>query len=402
MIYEVRGFSFESSFKKIVSKYVELKSLEVHSKMIEMTRKWFENLGKTLTIVEIYQTTLGRGNKQQNIQVCTVTGILKLSAAAIAPSLTRIFNECIHKKSWPSDWKRGQWTPAFKRDNRFVDKNYRPITTLPVVDKIFEKLIAEQTELGIKPYLSDSVTAYRKGNSTETTLLTLVENWKDAADQKQIVGVLSTDMSKAFDSLYPPLLIKKMEIYGFSKNAIDMMESYFENRKNRVKIGETRSQWMKSTRGCPQGSSLGPLLWNIYQNDLCYNILNCNLSMYADDHQLYIAKETRTDVQNAINNNMVDVCKWYGDNFLHANPDKYQVLTISTAKTKIKDIEVKVDGVDIEHSTSISLLGVTIDDQLSFSEHISNACRKASQKIGVLVRLRNLIPQEAKLTLYKM
>ena len=125
---------------------------------------------------------------------------------------------------------------------------------------------------------------------------------------------------------------------------------------------------------------MGPLLWNIYQNDLCYNILNCNLSMYADDHQLYIAKETRTDVQNAIYNNMVDVCKWYGDNFFHANPDKYQVPTISTAKTKIKDIEVKVDGVDIEQSTSLSLLGVTIDDQLSFSEHISNAVGKLARK----------------------
>ena len=99
---------------------------------------------------------------------------------------------------------------------------------------------------------------------------------------------------------------------------------------------------------------------------------------------------------------MVDVFKWYEDNFLHANPDKYRVLTLSSAKTRRKDIEVKVNGVDIEQSTSLSLLGGTIDDQLSFSEHISNACKKASQKIGVLVRLRNLIPQETKLTLYKM
>ena len=283
--------------------------------------------------------------------ICTIMGICKICTIMGF----YVCNECIHKKSWPADWKRGQWAPSFKKDSRFSDKNYKPITILPVVDKIFEKLIAEQTELGIKPYLNDSITAYWKDNSAETTLLTLVENWKDAVDQKQIVGVLSTDTSKAFDSLYPPLLIKEMEIYGFSKNAIDVMESRFENRENRVKIGETQSQWMKSTRGCPQGSSLGPLLWNIYQNDLCYNIFNCKLSMYADDHQLCIAKETPTDVQNAINNNMVDVCNWYGDNFLHANPDKYQVLTISTAKTQVKDIEVKVDGVDIEQTVNITL-----------------------------------------------
>ena len=89
---------------------------------------------------------------------------------------------------------------------------------------------------GIKTYLSDNITAYRKGHSTETILLTLVENWKDAVCKKQIVGALSTDMSKAFESLYPPLLLKKIEIYDFSKyDVIDMMKSYFENRKNRVK-----------------------------------------------------------------------------------------------------------------------------------------------------------------------
>ena len=191
---------------------------------------------------------------------------------------------------------------------------------LPVVDKIFEKLIAEQTELGIKPYLSDSITAYRKGNSTETTLLTLVENWKDEVDQKQIVGVLSTDMSKAFDYLYPPLLLKKMEIYGFSKNTI-----FWESQK------QSENWWnVKSMDGIKQGVSsrifIRPIImakWSMLYT------LSCNLSMFANDHQLQIAKETPTDVLNAINNNMVDVCKWYGDNFLHANPDKYQVLTLS-------------------------------------------------------------------------
>ena len=99
---------------------------------------------------------------------------------------------------------------------------------------------------------------------------------------------------------------------------------------------------------------------------------------------------------------MVDVCKWYGENFLHANPDKCQLLTLSTAKTQVKEIDIKVDGVNIEQSTLLSFLEVTIDDQLLFNEHISNVCEKAGQKIGVLARLRNLIPQIAKPTLYKM
>eukprot|EP00794_Sanderia_malayensis_P018501 gene18501-20356_t len=235
-------------------------------------------------------------------------GILKVGAKALAPSITRLYNECIRQMAWPSDWKKGQWTPAFKKDNRHIDKNYRPITTLPVVDKVFEKLIAGQTEEGIQAKLSDSLTAYRKGQSTETTLVNLVEKWKEAIDNNKIVGVLSTDMSKAFDSLYPPLLLKKLEKYRFSKEAIDMMKSYFENRRNRVKLGDIKSIWKKSERGCPQGSSLGPLLWNIYQNDLSYTVSNCGLSMYADDHQLYVAKDLPKEVEKVINENMEKVC----------------------------------------------------------------------------------------------
>ena len=114
------------------------------------------------------------------------------------------------------------------------------------------------------------------------------------------MGVLSTDMSKAFDSFYPPLLLRKLEKYGFSKEVIDMMKSYFENWRNRVKLGDTKRIWKKSQRGCYKGSSLCPLLWNIYQNDLSYTVTNCSLSMYADDHQLYIAKESPTEVEKVI------------------------------------------------------------------------------------------------------
>ena len=116
-------------------------------------------------------------------------------------------------------------------------KNYRPVTLLPACDKVFEKLLSQQVTAFIEPRLSRNLTAYRKRHSTETSLIKLTENWKRAIDDRNIVGILSTDMSKAFDSLHPPLLLRKLDAYGFSTSSTGLLRSYFTERKYRVKIG---------------------------------------------------------------------------------------------------------------------------------------------------------------------
>ena len=128
--------------------------------------------------------------------------------------------------------------------------------------------------------------AYSSGHSSETALIQLVEGWRHARDDNLVVSLLSTDMSKAFDSLYPPLLLSKLKAYGFEDNTVRLLESYLCDRNYRVKIGDLLSSSRTVNRGCPQGSALGPLLWNIFQNDLSYCVTT-NLSMYADDHQIY-------------------------------------------------------------------------------------------------------------------
>ena len=112
----------------------------------------------------------------------------------------------------------------------------------------------------------------------------MLEDWKLTIDRRELVCTLSMDMSKAFDSLCPSLLLKKLEAYGFTEQALELMRSYFEDRLNRVKIGNTTSEWREVTRECPQGSSLGPLMWNIFQNDLTLHINSGKQNMYADDH----------------------------------------------------------------------------------------------------------------------
>ena len=132
--------------------------------------------------------------------------------------------------------------------------------------------------------LCDHLTAYRKRHSCKTVLLYLTESWRHSLDNGECVGVLSTDMSKAFDCLFPPLMLAKLRAYSFDDVSLKLMASYFENRQARVKLVNTTSGWRKVERGCPQGSSFGPLMWNLYQNDLTY-VMKSNISMYADDHQ---------------------------------------------------------------------------------------------------------------------
>ena len=150
-------------------------------------------------------------------------------------------------------------------------------------------------------------------NGCETTLLRLVENWKTELDRKNFVGVLSSDMSKAFDSLCPSLLINKLQAYNFSENSINLIRSYFEQRENRVRMGTVTSDWKVVGRGVSPGL-------NIWITDLPRQI-EANISLYADDHQIYVASESLKRVEEKLIENGERMTKWYEDNMLQVNFD---------------------------------------------------------------------------------
>lgn len=330
--------------------------------------------------------------------------LLKMIAIGIAPSLTRLYNECIDMGEWPSHWKMGEWTPAFKNGDKQVDKNYRPITSLLTIDKMFEQLLCKQVSGKFDSTLHDRMSAYRKNHSCETTLLRLTEDWKRAIDERELVCILSTDMSKAFDSLSHSLILKKLEAYGFVPDSLNLMRSFFEKRMNRVKLGNNVSEWMNMIRGCPQGSSFGPLLWNLFQNDMAHYVRNADLTMYADDHQLYTMGKDFDKVRNNLEKEGKLAASWYKDNYLLANPDKFQSMIINprNLNTNSESPNIHIDGRIIKNTEYIKLLGVYFDENINFSKHISEMCKKVSKKVGVLMRLRNLIPCSAKLTIYKV
>ena len=329
--------------------------------------------------------------------------LLKEVAVGIAPSLTNLYNECVETGYWFRAWKKGELTPVPKKGDKQDIQNYRPITTLITIDKVFELLLCKQITEHYDSTLSQRLTAYRKNHSCQTTLIRLVEDWKYAIDRKELVAVLSTDMSKAFDSLCHNLVIKKLDAYGFGSGSLDLIRSFLNERYNRVNLNSVSSEWKSMPRGCPQGSSFGPLLWNLFQNDMSFLVKESNLTMYADDHQLYSTGTKCDTVMSNLSAQGKLAMTWYRDNFLLANSDKFQCLSINPRNIdrENQNTTLYIGNDGITSTPFIKLLGVEIDGDLDFTSHISNICTRTSQKVGVLMRLRNLIPTKAKLIIYK-
>ena len=162
------------------------------------------------------------------------------------------------------------------------------------------------------------------------------------------------------------LTIKKLEAYGFGSGSLDLMRSFFENRRNRVKLGQITSIWKPMKRGCPQGSSFGPLLWNMLQNDLPLHVENGNITMYANDHQLHVKGTNHEIVGQQLKTSCKQALIWYSINLLSANPEKFQLLNINPRKIDgdTSDAVLSLDGLPINKSEDIKLLGVHIDDDL--------------------------------------
>ena len=179
---------------------------------------------------------------------------MKENAEIFASYLCDFFNQSIENSEFPSILKNANITPVFKKGYRGSKENYRPVSILPVISKIFEKLLCKQITIFMDPLLSKYQCGFRKGYSAQHCLLAMLEKWKNAVDKGKIFGALLTDLSKAFDSLSHDLLIAKLNAYGFSLPALKLVHSYLSNRKQRTKINSAYSSWEEILFGVPQGS----------------------------------------------------------------------------------------------------------------------------------------------------
>ena len=199
------------------------------------------------------------------------------------------------------------------------------------------------------------------------------------------------DLSKAFDCLSHELLIAKLEAYGFGKNSLRFLYSYLRNRKQRVRLGSSLSDWLTVLLGVPQGSILGPILFNIFINDLLFFIKDSSICNFADDNTLSVCDISINRVLIKLERDLQIATNWFHNNSLVANPSKFQILLLGEKDSS--SLSLKIDGKKVYASKAVKLLGVTIDEKLCFVPHVKDICDKANKKTKALLRIRSYLTQ---------
>ena len=233
-------------------------------------------------------------------------------------------------------------------------------------------------------------------------LIKLVDRWRKCLDRSGVVGTILMDLSKAFDSLPHDLLIAKLEAYGFSNSASRLIFSYLSDRYQRVKIGSAFSEWLLIIAGIPQGSVLGPLLFNIFMNDIFYFLPD--IFNFADDNTIDACGNDVTQVIKSLEQDLKAALRWFEVNCLIANPQKFQLMFLGLKGDESYCLSVPTNlspkfkifnessfqfgsNIIIKSVHLVKLLGLVIDRKLSFNTHIDKMCSKAKSSVAALKRI---------------
>ena len=314
----------------------------------------------------------------------------------LAPPLTFLFNQCVSTKHFPRRCKLAMVSPIYKKDDPLDGKNYRPVSILTASSKILERCMETQLQDFLARIYNPATAAFRRGYSCQQVLLRFCDTWRRAVEERDVVGAVLLDLSKAFDCLPFSLIIAKLKAYGMDANAVELIANYLTNRAQCVKVGSTLSSFKELSKGVPQGSILGPLIFNVFINDIYDAVKHGSLINYADDNTLIASAPNLDLTKNILNVDTANLMEWIKTNEMQANPSKFQIMFSDRTLTSLR-----IENVSVQSENCVKLLGVHIDNRLTFDHHVSEICRKAANQINMLVRICRHLNTNVKLLLYK-
>ena len=331
--------------------------------------------------------------------------LLKFIKDEIISSLTLIVNQMITTGIFPDSFKKSKIIPLFKKGEPSLLVNYRPISLLPTISKIFERIIHNQMYdyFNDNNLLAEQQYGFRKLHSTEFAAVKLADYISKQMESGKIPCSLYIDLSKAFDTLCYDILLHKLRYYGFSGTELKLLRCYLRNREQYVKYNNYQSELIDISTGVPQGSILGPLLFNICINDLITVSDKLNFIMYADDTTIYFNLEDfdPTCIEADITNELEKVNIWLKLNKLSLNTQKTKLMVFHRKQKNVREINLSIDHNQIEQIPVFNFLGIIFDENLSWKNHTKMIANKISRVTGILYRLKSVFPKEVLVTLYK-
>lgn len=366
---------------------------------------------ETLSQAQIQKILNSIGTNAAGYDTITVK-MIRMTLDVTLPIITFIINSSLTQSIFPSPWKQAKVKPLPKCTTVEEYKDLRAISILPVLSKVIERVVCSQLTKYVEreSILPDIQSGFRSQHGTATSLAHVTDDILAASDAGEGSVLVLLDFSRAFDCISTRLLLAKMSYYGISESACEWFHSFLTERCQYVDIeddqGNHKESQLKSiTRGCPQGSILSPLMFILYTADLPTNLSNCKIHLYADDTQLYHSFKhnlTDTAVQH-INEDLDKIYAWAKRNALVLNPTKSKYMILGT-KRQCEQISehspcIKINKEMVERVKTARNLGLLIDEEMRFEEHINSKIRTAFFRLKILYGIRKFLKEDIRVIL---
>lgn len=331
------------------------------------------------------------------------TKCIKSLKNIIIQELTECVNKCLTLGTFPDSLKIAKVTPIYKSGNKSDPGNYRPISVLPVLSKIFEKVLYKRLKdhIDVLNLINDTQYGFRPKSNTLSATVDLVTNIKLNIDKKKIALGIFIDLKKAFDTVSHDILLQKLNDIGIVGTAHDMFTSYLRNRCQVVKIGKSESSYSTLTYGIPQGSILGPLLFIIYINGINQIGLKGDITLYADDTCLFYFSNTIEEIIDNAQKDLKLLDEWFQTNLLTINVSKTNYIIFASKNKKIQDFPpLTLNNQAIKRTNQEKYLGLVLDHQLTWKPHLIKIKSKLSSLTGALRGIVRCLPLQVRYTIY--
>ena len=330
--------------------------------------------------------------------------ILKRSPDNILFILCHIFNLSLAQGKFICDFKKAKVIPVHKKGSKLDVNNYRPISLLPVMSKILERIVYKRLHsfLNQAKFFHQHQFGFRKKHSTSNALTVMIEHVTKAFEEKKYTLGVFLDLSKAFDTIDHDILLYKLQHYGVRGLPYEWFKSYLSNRSLRTEINGKLSSPTVINLGVPQGSILGPLLFLIYVNDLPKCLNTGQVIMFADDTNLFFNNKSYSELFRMANEELLEVSHWLAANRLTLNTSKTKFIIFRTVNSPPvpPNLEIKLNGNLIEKVASTRFLGVTIHEHLTWKPHMESLLKKIRINLGIMRKVKPYLNSKSLQLLY--